>query len=115
MDVDSASSDGGGGYDIGEEVAKRKMISQSSGGSRLGVCRWLAALVVDSVVAVTMVMVSIDIMVFFVSCMKICLVVYNDDGDETDSYSKIEEIEERPIQYQKISNPLEASARLPRS
>jgi hypothetical protein len=32
VDVDSASSDGGGGYVIGEEVAKRKMISQKSSG-----------------------------------------------------------------------------------
>ena len=110
--MDSASSDGGGGYVIGEEVAKRKMISQSSGGNRLGVCRWLAALVVDSVVAVTMVMVSIDIMVFFVSCMKICLVVYNDDEMRQIVTPRSREIE-RLIQYQKISNPLEASARLP--
>jgi hypothetical protein len=97
VDVDSASSDGGGGYVIGEEVAKRKMISQSSGGSRLGVCRWLAALVVDSVVAVTMVMVSIDIMVFFVSCMKFGLVVYNDDGDETDNYSRTSDRERSSV------------------
>ena len=49
--MDSASD----GYVIGEEVAKRKMISQSSGGS-LGVS--LTALVA------VMPVVSIDIMVF---------------------------------------------------
>lgn len=65
MLVDSAfDADGGeGGYVIGEEVAKRKMISPSSGGS-LGVW-WLTAALVDSVVVVVVVvMVSIDIMVF---------------------------------------------------
>jgi hypothetical protein len=82
--VDSSASDGGGGggYVIGEEVAKRKMISQSSGGSR-GV--WLTALVdsVDSVVMVS----SIDIMVF--CAMKIFHPLYN---DERDDYSKIERL-----------------------
>ena len=58
--MDSASA---GGYVIGEEVAKRKMISQSSGGS-LGL--WLTVLV-DSVVVVDVGMVSIDIMVFCVA------------------------------------------------
>lgn len=64
--MDSASDadegPGEGGYVIGEEVAKRRMISQSSGGS-LGVW-WLTAALVDSAAAVVM-MVSIDILWYF--------------------------------------------------
>lgn len=64
MPVDSAS-DVEGGYVIGEEVAKRKIINQSSAGS-LGVY-WLTVALDDSVVVVMVgvAMVSIDIMVFF--------------------------------------------------
>jgi hypothetical protein len=71
--VDPASdADGEGGYVIGEEVAKRKMISQSSGGSLpVGVSWWLTAGFVDSVVVVVS---SINIMVFL--CMEFR---YNDE------------------------------------
>lgn len=60
----ASASDGEVGYVIGEEVAKRKIISQSSGGKL--VCSLTALVDSESVVVV----VFIDIMVFFVSCMK---------------------------------------------
>ena len=103
-----------GEYVIGEEVAKRKMISQSSGGS-------LGLLLTVLVVVVVVGMVFIDIMVFFEAWN---FALYNDERHETNNYSETSDREVEwlivgcvpPIRTKKIikcvrAGALEAEAR----